>query len=247
MTLNVSGKVFVSNGEVGFKGVPRTILLTPFDSDVTDTTGNHVPVLGATGSISAVEKKFGAGSFEGTNGGAVNPSTSSVSIPDSPDWHFAANQFTVELWVRFKTVDDIMSFIGQYTNTGNQRAWWLQWTGPSFSNILRFGYSTNGLTGITTEFTWNPVIDTWYHLAVDRDSSNDIRVYLDGTVVATTNAGSDSIFNSTSELFIGKIRSAGFDDQPHNGFIDDVRITSRFARHRGVAFTPPAAPYVFPG
>ena len=114
--------------------------------------------------------------------------------------------------------------MSQYLNTGNQRAWWFARNG---SNI-EFRYSTDGsATSILQRaFTWS--INTWYHVAVTRIGPF-VRLFVDGDQIGGTfNIGSADIFQSTAVFYLGKIRSAGFDDLPFDGHIDDVVI------HRGV-------------
>lgn len=75
--------------------------------------------------------------------------------------------------------------------------------------------------------------NTWHHAAVTR-SSGTIRLFLNGTQVASS-AGNTQAFSIT------RIGRSSF-RQDFNGYIDDVRITVGVARYTA-NFTPPAAPF----
>ncbi len=160
-----------------------------------------------------------------------NSTSTYISVADSDDWHFGAGQFTVEAWVRFSSVSSYVPFIGQFAN--NQISWRLDWT---TSNQIRFLYSSNGKNNnrVTLSAPWTPAVDTWYHLAVDRDASDRLRVYVDGQKYIETTV-SAALHNSTAQLWIG---------ERHAGWIDDVRITKGVARYQG-AFTQPNRPATF--
>jgi len=67
-------------------------------------------------------------------------------------------------------------------------------------------------------------VGEWHHAALVQDTSNDeVRVYIDGSLVVTDN-GTGPVNTTTSDLGIGS-RGDGFGQ--FNGAIDDVRIYSR--------------------
>ena len=68
---------------------------------------------------------------------------------------------------------------------------------------LDFIYSTDGTANnIIRTDTFTPVLNQYYHFAVTRDGSDDIRIFIDGVLRKTTNIGAVSIFNSTAVLTI---------------------------------------------
>lgn len=73
------------------------------------------------------------------------------------------------------------------------------------------------------------VANTWYHVAVTR-SSNIIRLFVNGTLVATSTANAQVVAISR----IGYSIYRGW----YNGFMDDIRITIGVARYTA-SFTPP--------
>jgi hypothetical protein len=84
--------------------------------------------------------------------------------------------------------------------------------------------------------SWSPNNDQWYHIAVDR-SGTDIKLYIDGTSVAT---GSSNYNISESTAFYVGINSDG-STRSWNGWIDEFRVSS-VARYAG-NFTPPTSAY----
>ena len=214
------------------------VLLTHIDAEpAVDVSNSGHTITTTGGSIQSTVKRFGARSFD-----AENATLGRLTVGDHNDWNVGSGEFTDELWARWAgapgTVDGLLS---QWTTAGNQRNRILRWSSTS----IQFGYSTTGTdqTFLSTD-TFNPVTDQWYHIAVDRDASDDLRIYIDGVVRHTTNLGSTS-FNgsSTSALTIGNTPD-DISSWNMNGFIDEVRLTNGVARYGG-AFTPPFAP--FPG
>jgi hypothetical protein len=133
--------------------------------------------------------------------------------------------------VRFSTLATYSSLIHQFSSADSQISWLLDWTSD---NRIRFHYSPDGTTTNWVMLTadWTPAINTWHHVAVDRDSSQNLRVYVDGNVLINTPV-SAAFHNSTTELRIGR---------NHAGWIDEVRITKGAAVYGG-SFIPPGEPF----
>jgi len=81
--------------------------------------------------------------------------------------------------------------------------------------------------------------NTWYHVAVVRDGSNNLDVYIDGVKGGSTYSTSWDI-NSSDALQIGKEASNG--GASFSGYLDEFRISKGVARWTS-DFTPPARPY----
>lgn len=181
--------------------------------------------------LDTAQKKFGTASL------LLDGTEDRITLADHPDWDFAAGQFTVEGFIRFNNLatNVFQEFVTHYLGPSN-RGWLL---GPHVStNELRFGYSTTGSNDVTLagSFTW--AINTWYHIAVDRDVNNNIRLYVDGVVVSGPTAAAVTIFASTNPLMLGAVNAGNINEL--DGWIDEVRITKGVARYAG-AFTPPTA------
>lgn len=163
-----------------------------------------------------------------------------VTTPDSASWNFGAGDFTVDLRVRWRTTPTgVQTMIAQYDSSGaNQRSWQIYWG----SSNLNFLYSTNGTGSIgPITFSWSPSSATWYHVAISR-SGNNLRAFIDGTQIGTTQTLSSTLFNSTAVLTIGD--NSGGGTQPWDGWLDEIRVSTGTARWTA-NFTPPAGPYSF--
>lgn len=183
--------------------------------------------------------KYGAGSA------AFNGSSQFASWADSADWDFSNGQFTIEGWFRFDAagIETTQNLINQWTASSNNRGWLLQYRGGAATNDLVFAYSTNG-TGSTIIATsaWTPTSGQWYHIAVDRDGSNKIRIYIDGVMLGSATAAV-TFFNSNAGLRIGSV-STGGGSEFVDGNMDEIRITKGVARYANDSgFTPPAAAF----
>lgn len=204
------------------------------------------PTFGTQAALSSAQKKIGTHSIEFTPSGSVDPSQAFVSFPDNAAYTIGASaQFTIECWVRFKDLTDTaQTFCSHYQSNGELRSWLLGKNGGN----LQFAFSLNGQSGgnlISILRAWTPVINTWYHLAVSRDASNDIRIFIDGVQQGAAVNDNRAFFNTTSVLYLGKQRSGGADDNPFYGFINYFRF------HVGQClyttnFSPPTETYFDP-
>jgi hypothetical protein len=214
-------------------------LLVPGDTDAEDISVNGATAtLGTQATVQSVVSMFGGGAIEFSPSGSADPSQAFVSYPDNAEYTIGTRSFTIEAWVRFKDLTSTIQVImSQYLNTGNQRAWIFERNGDE----LRIRWSNSGTAldvSIAGSFTF--LVDTWYHVAVTRDFVGDVRLFVDGVQVGSTTSNTTSIFNSTSVLYLGKIRSASFDDLPLDGFIDDAQLVVGFPLYTA-NFTPPVA------
>lgn len=142
-----------------------------------------------------------------------------VSISDGSQTglDLSSGDFTIELWVKWETVQsDILvskhapnnGYEITYDNTGNE----IKYGAKSSSNLLtRAGFS------------FTPSADTWYHFAFVWDSSTgEIEVFQDGSSLGTSTnppqPGSNSI-----EFAIGASSGGG---SHHDGEIADCRVWS---------------------
>jgi hypothetical protein len=223
--------------------IPDATLLVPGDVDEDDISVNAaVGTLGSEAQQQTVVSKFGGGSIEFTPTSTVNNSANFLTFPDLSAYTIGANQVTIEGWFRWKSTSfpsNLQALASQYESVGNQRAWFLRWngTGPA----IDFFASANGTTTpfSITGASFTPTVGVQYHIAITRDSSNDWRIFIDGTQSGGTVNDSINIFNSNEDFTIGKINS-GTNDQPSNVFVDDFRFVVGFAAYTA-NFTPPTA------
>lgn len=182
---------------------------------VDDSPSAHTSTFNGGAVIDTSQAKFGASSARIPNGGYVQyPSGQS-------DWAWLTSPFTIEGFWRWSTVSGNPCLIGQM---GADR-WMIYY--DSTSSILYRDGNANFSAGFGTTFT--PSTGVWYYIVVDRDASNVIRTYVNGTMRGKTNfninqpAGSDP-------LTVG-IRYGGSSSFNFDGWADEIRITKGVARY----------------
>lgn len=216
------------------------VLLCHFDgSNAQTTTVDSSPIARtmtsqASAALFTAQSKFGASSM-GTGGASSTTPTAGFQAADSADWAFGSGQFTIEAWVYFSAAPggSVLSVMQQWGNSGS-----LGWFFGMVAGSLAFYYSTTGSDNPNVGAALTPTLNTWHHIAVDRDASNVLRVYLNGTVHASATV-SATLFNAPTVMNVGGYSAtfAGI-----NGYIDEARITNGVARYGG-AFTPPTAAF----
>jgi hypothetical protein len=195
--------------------------------------GQRVATFEGSAEIDTAQFKFGTSSafFDGT--------TDWIHFPDSDDFSFGAGQFTVEGWWRFNGDPGTGShlLVAHYDHVANERSWLIELN----NNELWWAWTTDGNPGTYAQIDtpWNPVGDQWYHLAVTRDASNDLRIFIDG-VVLTTVANAVTYHPATSTLSVGGTATG---NASMLGWIDEVRVTKGVARYTA-AFTPVSSAFV---
>ena len=165
--------------------------------------------------------KFASTDFLGdSSGGTDLTNNNAVTNPDDATRGYVA---------AFDGVDQYFS--GAYTGNSTGAASWSMWINANANNQVILGgsstdfiYRTNSTTillraqgVINNNFTVpNMNFDTWFHLVITRDSSDNFRLYLNGTESST------GAINETSELTLYNI--GGRDSQDYwDGEIDDVQ------------------------
>jgi hypothetical protein len=168
-----------------------------------------------------------------------------ITFPDSADWDLSdsnSDQFTVEAFVRFNVLaaSTRYNLIGQ-GNTAGTLAWAFRVT-ESVNGQLSFLGSTAGASFDWTVTTASAGLSTGtrFHVAVDKDSSGKVRIYVDGVMRGSGTPSNSAIFNSSQVLTIGALSS----NNPLNGWLDEVRITKGVARYASDGgFTVPTAAF----
>jgi hypothetical protein len=211
----------------------NVVLLCHFDSangatSFTDSSSAHRSVTGTSGwAATTAQAKFGTASLQCPN------TSGNCTCSDNAAWDFGAGQFTVELWAR-RTATGNDALLGQWSTTSNL-SWGVR-SDTSGSGLLEFYYSANGTTNTTkVSGAYTLPLDTWAHIAADRDASDVLRVYADGVVIASATVTAVTFFNSSLPMYIGADATGG---RGFAGQIDEVRVTKGVARYGG-AFTPP--------
>jgi hypothetical protein len=206
---------------------------SPVPDESSAARGNATAVGNAQ--ISTAQFKFGTSSL------ALDGSGDEITFPDSADWDLSdanSDQFTVECFIRPHTASN-QAIIGQ-GNFGSNTLSWLLWY--TSARQLSFYFSTTGgnIIQVGTSPLATMTLDTWYHVAVDKDATGKIRLYVNGVMDSSATPADSSFFNSSGVLEIGKNTAVN----DFNGYIDEVRITKGVARYASDAgFTVPTAAF----
>ena len=155
----------------------------------------------------------------------------------------ASGEFCVETWVKFTVYSPV-------TGSANPRIFVSNGTGGNAANNLQilpeYGGSYAGEVGIYSN-TWiyqpsntSAIINDgqWHHLAVTRDSSNNLRWFVDGTLI-TTIASNTTTFQF-EETRLGK-QYSGTGHTCYTGDMRDTRVVIGSSVYES-AFTPPTEP-----
>lgn len=180
--------------------------------------------------------------FGGASGFFNSASSPSIAVGgNDDDWFFSANNFTIDMRVRFNTISAVRGLIGQNEDASN---WWgLYW---NIDNNIYFKSESNGTEIHNLTFSFTPNTGTWYHLALTRHSGN-FRAFVDGTTIGTVQTNTAPIADFTGALLVGGTRvdngsSFGYQD----GWLDEIRVVKGEAEWTG-NFTPQSSAYTNPG
>ena len=196
---------------------------------------NHTVTANGDVTHSTTQSKFSGGSiyFDGTG--------DYLSVPDSSDWAFGTDDFTIDFWFNPTGFASYTGLIVQNPTTfGSTDSWYgLFIEVDNSSTKLRLFIRNGPPSDMFTEISQTGIVaGTWYHVAVVRETgANKITMYLNGTSVgSSTWSGSTSYPDFATPLLIG-VRNDQSDY--FSGYMDEVRIT------KGAAlwtqdFTPPA-------
>ena len=219
------------------------VLQLPFDGTdgATTTTdqspSNHSLTFQANAQLDTAISKFGTASL------LLDGSADRVTVASSSDFAFDALQpFTIHMWARCSDLSVTRNLLGRYNATGNQRSFLIALEANAGSPRLSLFWSGDGATPANLVTAGNTVsANTMHHIAVTRDASGHVRLFVDGVLLAT---GTNSIFglanfNSSSLLTIGASQSASTGTN-YIGHIDQLEIIKGAALWTA-SFTPPSS------
>jgi hypothetical protein len=201
-----------------------SLLLTGDDLLDHSATPKTLTVNGNT-SVNTATKKFGASSL------SFDGSTGYMTIPSSNDFVFGTNNFTIECWINTtdaKAYSGIINDNSYHTTTSN------------------FLIMLNQVAGKVTFWKTDTVLCTsatsintgsWVHLAVVRDTSTSVKMFINGVLDTSATIASNLTFGTGTGLLVGN--QNGF-ARTLQGYLDDIRITKGVARYT-TNFTPPTA------
>ena len=239
---NNSGDWMVYHRDIG--ATNRLKLNTPTYSNTTSSWNDTTPTkdyvtLGSNTGVNATGRSYVGYFFAGgesTETEAVSVDFDGtgdyLTVADSDDFSFGSGAFTIEAWVKPTTVSNktwIAKWVsGQY-----------EWFFGTNADELKFAYSTNGSGYTILDSGYNMQLDQWQHIAVTRDSSSKIRIFVNGIHRGATHNASATFHNGSQHLDIAH-NSDGSSWQP-TAKISNVRIVKGTAVYT-TAFIPPTAP-----
>lgn len=175
--------------------------------------------------VDTAQSKFGSASYLGDGTG------DGLDIWTLTDFGFGTGAFTVECWVRFAST------------SGTPTLWDTRPAGAGQAGLSP--YLSSAKLRIYTNTTGNDIIigsttlsaNTWYHIAVSRDSSNNLKLFVNGTQDGSTYTTSIDL-GSNRPMRIGQ----NIDNNAClNGHIDEFRVsnTARYTAN----FTAPTTAF----
>jgi hypothetical protein len=157
---------------------------------------------------------------------------SSLFIPDSDDFDFHNEDFTIEFWLYLNSngvVDGTNYFLFSSNNLGSNFVF--KSNSTNYSLVLDF----------TTELssTISPILNSWHHLALVRHHGR-LLIFINGEKKGESIISPTRDFSNTLALIIGSMNPINDENQGYlDGYMNDFRITKGKARYT-INFTPPS-------
>lgn len=186
--------------------------------------------------VDTTYKKFGTGSalFDGTGDYLQSSTSTDFDLGTTHD------VWTVEGWVYYPSLQNSFHGLCHAAQIGTQNGW-VVYVNGSNQLIWKGGAQVASVTS-STAFS----AATWQHWAVVRENTTTVKIYLDGTQVASTTSYSDKNDPTSAQgLTIGygpNISTNYVSALYQNGHQDEIRI-SHTARYT-TGFTPSASAFV---
>ncbi len=122
---------------------------------------------------------------------------------DDTDWTLGTGEVTVQGHFRLGGVGINQCLASHWTETGNQRGWFLRVTA---ANVLEFAVSANGsTTDITLTGTTVLTVDTDHHAVIVRKGNGDWVLFLDGDIEAGPTTPTGDPKDPTTALRLGAL------------------------------------------
>jgi Concanavalin A-like lectin/glucanases superfamily len=165
-----------------------------------------------------------------------------LTTTHASNFAFGTGDFTIESWIyldnSYKSLSlESVATVLWFGDSGSNSAGIFAQMGSDRLSIARPGYATNVRLRYPGATTGTPYLqyNTWYHLAVTRQSAT-WKIFLNG-VQGTTDSAADYSINTTS-VAIGGTTTASFG---FPGYISNMRVVKGVAVYTG-AFTPSTTP-----
>jgi hypothetical protein len=162
--------------------------------------------------------------FGGTS--AVFDGTGDYLTTNGPD--LGSGEWTIEMFARFDSVSGVRVLYDDRESANTATGTVLIYTNGT--TLYFNSQQANRISGGTL------ATNTWYHIAVVRDSSNDVKMYLDGTQIGTSWNDTSTYSQQDGDGFFGMNHQSP-NNHYFDGYIDEVRFSDT-ARYTA-GFTAP--------
>lgn len=223
-------------GNVYAEATPaNTVLLIHADGTDTsqtftdDSDSAHTVTANGNAQVDTAQKKFGTGSLlcDGTG--------DYLSIADSTDFAFGGNNYTQEFWVRISAGQaDYDSLLGQWGGSNPNRATLIYFMA---TEKIHWGYNGAELDHLISDSALST--NTWYHVAVERNSSTSTKLFIDGTAQTTVYTTDYTVNDATQDMQLCSQNGAS---NEFAGWMEEILIVNA-AIYGGSNFTPPTTAY----
>jgi hypothetical protein len=164
------------------------------ESNANDSFGTNNGT--AVGGLTYTTGKIGnAFDFNGTN--------SYISIPNTSGQLDFTGDFSISTWVMpLVTSAGYVLYFSNFLSSGSGYNFYLDRT----NNTLQL-YMAGGGNYSRYEYSWAPLVNTWYHLVLTRKGSTGTKFYINGTEAVGTYSGLGATFNPSFQS--GQIYNIG--------------------------------------
>lgn len=211
----------------GTNGANNTVFVDSSTNALTVTT-NGKPYQGTFSPFSQTGWSYyfdGTGDYISTN----SPGTI---------FQFGTNNWTVEAWIYPTSTGTSQTIYQIYGNTADLIQ--IQLNGTSLAPFVSFRASNQSIVTITS--TTLVSLNSWNHIALVRDSSTSVKLYVNGVLGATQVIASSTTFVDTqfsgNPTIGAKTNTVG---NYYTGYVSNLRVINGTAVYTG-AFTPPTSP-----
>jgi len=126
-----------------------------------------------------------------------------------------ASQWTIDFYVKLDNFTGANSYIGGWNGTGGSSCC----VGVNKDNAPNYYFVVWGGSGNLYQTGVTVSLNTWYHIRITSNATNNLRLYIDGTLRATDTSSNQ---NPATPLTFGDMQSGRFDGQ-----IAGVRYVTR--------------------